>query len=218
MFEVFKKKYLYFPGCLTNYALPEIVENYKKIFLKLKIQVYSLGALNCCGAIAYNNGYSKDFEEIRGRNIDALNQNGVKNIVTNDSGCLKVFNELYSINALHVSQLLLKNVKKLPVKFDEKVNYYDGIQLGIYDEPRKVLGALGFDVIELRMNKQNSILCGAEGGLIQNLPSLANKISKDVFDSCTEKKLIVSDPLIYYHLKNNAPKNIQVLELSEVIL
>ena len=154
MFEVFKKKYLYFPGCLTNYVLPEIVDNYKKIFLKFDIQAYTLSSLACCGAIAYNNGYSKDFEEIRKKNLEMLNQNNVRNIVTNDSGCLKAFNELYSIKAIHVSQLIAKYAKKLPIKFDEKINYYDGVNLNVYDEPRKVLNALGFDVIELRTDNK----------------------------------------------------------------
>lgn len=218
MFEAFKKKYLYFPGCLSNYVLPEIVENYRKIFFKLKIQAYNLSSLSCCGAIAYSNGYSKDFEEIRNKNMAILNQNNVKNIVTNDTSCLKTFNQLYSISTIHVTQLIAKYIRKLPVKFDEKVNYYDGVNLNAYEEPRKILETLGFEIRELNKNKKNSIISGAEGGLIQNLPVLANKISKEVFDMCTEKKLIVLDPLAYYHLKNNAPRNIQVLEISEVIV
>ena len=218
MFETFKKKYLYFPGCLSNYVLPEIVENYRKIFFKLKIQTYNLSSLNCCGTIAYNNGYNKDFEEIRSKNLAFFNQNNVKNIVTNDPGCLKTLNQLYSLSTIHVTQLITKYIRKLPVKFDEKVNYYDSVSLNVYEGPRKILEALGFEIKELKRNKQNSVLCGAEGGLMHNLPSLANKISKEVFDMCTEKKLIVLDPLAYYHLKNNAPRNIQVMEMSEVII
>ncbi|MEK6934847.1 MAG: (Fe-S)-binding protein, partial [Nanoarchaeota archaeon] len=218
MFDIFKKKYLYFPGCLTKFVMPEIVENYKKIFMRLNLKIYSMDSLNCCGAITYRNGYSKDFEELRSKNLNLLKESGTKKIVTNDPSCMNIFNELYSVDTIHVSQLIAKNERKLPVKFDERVNYYDGVETSVYDEPRQVLGALGFEVIELERNRENSIISGAEGGLIQNLPSLANKISKKIFEMCTEKKLIVSDPLLYYHLKNNAPKNLQVFELSEVVL
>ena len=54
--------------------------------------------------------------------------------------------------------------------------------------------------------------------MIQNVPQLADKLSHSVFDLCRTKKLVVTEPLAYFHLKRNAPKNIQVLELSEVML
>ncbi len=88
----------------------------------------------------------------------------------------------------------------------------------MHDAPRKILDSIGFEVVELERNRENTLLCGAEGGMIQNVFQLANDISKEVFKLCTTKKLIVTDPLAYYHLKQNAPRNITVLELSEVIV
>ena len=211
-----KRKILYFPGCLTSAALPNIVLNYKKLFEKFKIKVTELNRKACCGAVAYNNGYLKDFEEIKGRFQEILKINGAREIVTNDPQCLHTLLHHYGRKTIHVSELISKYKNKLPVMYDEEATYYDSPRLKIYDEPREILKALGFEMIELEKNRENSILCGAEGGMIQNTPALARKIAKEVFNTCKTKKLIVSDPLTYYHLKKHTPVNIQVLELSEV--
>jgi len=108
MFGIFSKRISYFPGCLTSSVLPQIVQNYIKIFTKLKIDFHLLTDITCCGAVAYNNGYTKDFENIRERNLIALNSKNIKTIVTNSGTCLRTFLDLYKFKALHVTQLLSK--------------------------------------------------------------------------------------------------------------
>ncbi len=217
MLEIFAKKFLYFPGCFTTSVTPQIVENYKKILERLKINYFTLSELGCCGALAYTNGYSKDFYDLKDKNTNILDSGRVKLIVTNSGNCMQTFALNYGISVKHISQILVKYINKFPVKYEEEISIYDSPSLSVYEEPREILNAIGFDVIDLKHNRENSVLCGCEGGMIQNTPLLANKMSKFVFDMCKTKKLVVIDPLAYYHLKNNAPKDIKIIELSEVL-
>ena len=215
---LFSRPFLYFPGCLASSVLPGIVENYRALFEKFKIDYAMLPEETCCGAVAKNNGYQADFFAIHEKNTVSFTHRKVKFIVTNSGPCMKTFALDYGIKVQHASQILSKYVNKMPVKYEEEISIYDSPLLSIYEDPRKILEGLGFDVIELKHNKENSVLCGAEGGMIQNVPQLADKLSHSVFDLCRTKKLVVTEPLAYFHLKRNAPKNIQVLELSEVML
>ncbi len=215
---IFKKKLVYFPGCFASFVTPEIVANYRKIMNSLRIDYVMLNSVGCCGAIAKDNGYAKDFEDLRDKNNMSLRENGVRSIVTNSGNCMQTLAIEYGINVQHISQVLAKHINKFPVKFEEEISIYDSPNLRVYEEPRKILDALGFDVIDLEKSRNKSVLCGCEGGMIQNTPALASRMSKFVFSMCKTKNLVVIDPLVYYHLKNNAPKNIRVFELSEVLL
>ena len=218
MFPFFKKKFLYFPGCFTTSVLPEIVANYEKILDSLQIPYIMLDDLGCCGAIAFTNGYKQDFEELRGKNIEIIKDKRIKQLVTNSGNCMQTFALYYGFSVQHITQVLVAYTNKFPVKFEEGISIYDSPSLPVYEEPREILDALGFDVIELEKNKDQSLLCGCEGGMIQNTPELAKKMARSVFDLCTTKKLVVIDPLAYYHLRNNAPSRLEVIELSEVLL
>lgn len=218
MLNIFSRKFLYFPGCFTNSITPEIVANYQRIMNNLKINYAMSDEIGCCGAVALSNGYTKDFESLIEKNSAVLSDMGIKNIITNSGDCMKTFALNYKVNVHHISQVLVKYIDKLPVKYEEEISIYDSPSLEVFEEPRAILESLGFDVIELKSNRDNTVLCGYEGGMIQNVPHIADKMAKLVFDMVKTKKLVVIDPLAYYHLKNNAPRDIQVLELSEVVV
>jgi len=218
MIKLFSKKFLYFPGCLASAVLPNIVDNYNKLFYRLQLDFFSLPENTCCGAVAFTNGYEKDFEDLKEKNLSLLKKRKIKSLVTNSGNCMYTFALHYDLPVQHVSQILVKYLHKFPVKYEEKVSIYDSPTLAVYEEPRKILDAIGFEVIDLEKNRKNTLLCGAEGGMIQNVPSLAENLSRPIFQMCKTEKLIVSDPLVFYHLKKNAPKNITVLELSEVLI
>ncbi len=218
MFNIFKKKFLYFPGCFTSSVTPNIVNNYERIMGSLNINYFTMEEIGCCGAVAYTNGYSKDFNDLLEKNSNLMKENGVNLIVTNSGNCMRTLALEYGIPVQHISQIIVKYINRFPVKYEEEISIYDSPTLNVYEEPRQILDAIGFDVVDLEKNRENSVLCGCEGGMIQNVPQVANKMTKFVFDICKTKKLIVIDPLAYYHLKNNAPKHIQVLELGEVLV
>lgn len=214
------KKILYFPGCWSKYKLKDITSNYTKILKKLGLSFDVANEEACCGAPLLNAGYQKEFQEIKQKNLGILNSKKFEKIITNCPNCYLILSRVYGVQTEHITQTIARYLKKIPVKYEEKVTYFDpcnlGRKSGIYEEPRLILESLGFEVRELEQNRARGLCCGAGGGLKENLSALANKIAQDVLRQCKTKKLITCCPLCYLHLKENA-KNIEVLELSQVL-
>jgi len=217
----FGSRILYFPGCYSKYKLKDIASNYAKILSKLGIKFEIANEEACCGSPLFNAGYQLDFQDIKNKNLEIFRSKKIDKIVTNCPSCYRVFIKLYGLKTEHITQTLAKHLKKIPVKYEEEITYFDpcnlGRKSGIYEEPRLILESLGFDVKEMPQNRANGLCCGACGGLKENLPGLANKIAKEVLSKCKTKKLITCCPLCYLHLKENA-KEVQVLELSQVLI
>lgn len=213
---------LYYPGCLTKMALPEIQENYKKILNNLKISYIMISDEElCCGSPVHKAGYNEDFSDLIEKNKAIFKKYGVKKIITNCPGCFNTFRDMYGIEVEHMTQVIWKNIRKLNLKsFEgEKITYHDPCHLGrysgIYEEPRLILKELGFDLKEFKQNRENALCCGAGGGLKTNAPKLANKIAKIRLKD-VKNKVITCCPLCYLNLKENSDQ--QVLELSEVLV
>jgi Fe-S oxidoreductase len=75
---------------------------------------------------------------------------------------------------LHHSELLLELIQSgrlVPQKrLGYRVTYHDPCMLGrynsVYEAPRRVLAALGLELVEMPRNRDNSLCCGAGGGRI----------------------------------------------------
>lgn len=211
---------LYYPGCLTHFVLPDIEENYQKILTQLGVDFIFLPEFNCCGSPVIHAGYRKDFEGLREKNAEFLKKYGVSKIITNCPACFRILSDC-GFNAEHVTQTIWKNIKKLKAKHSGKITYHDPCHLGrhsgIYEEPRNILKAIGFEVIELPNCRENSMCCGGGAGLKTNYPELANEIAKGVVEQVKTKKMVTPCPLCYKHFKENA-SGIEVLEFSEVLI
>lgn len=214
---------LYYPGCVTKFVLPEIQGKYGAILKKLGIGFIMLKDIElCCGSPVMRAGYREEFEELKKKNLRIFNEHGVSKIITNCPGCAHMFKEEYGLNAEHISQVLAKNKEKISKRnFKwEVMAYHDpchlGRYFGVYNEPREILKLQSIDVEEFKENKENSMCCGAGGGLRGNFSAVALEIAKKRISQSKSGKIITTCPMCYLHLKQSS-KSKEVIEFSEVL-
>lgn len=223
--KLINRNILYYPGCSSKYAMKEISDNYQQVLHKLKINFITLKEIElCCGSPALNAGYVDDFKELVRKNIEIFKKFGIGKIITNCPACFKMFSKYYSDSGIiveHITQTIFKNINKLDIKFNEKIAYHDPCHLGrhsnIYQEPREILKALGFSIVEFDKNRENSFCCGGGAGLKSNHPEIANNISKLRLMQSKVRKIVTTCPLCYAHLKENADGYYDVFEFSEFL-
>lgn len=220
--KLVNRNVLYYPGCLTKVALPQIEENYKKILNNLGINFIMIKDEElCCGSPVHKAGYNEEFYDLIEKNKAIFKKYGIGKVITNCPGCYNTFRDIYGLETEHMSQVIWKNIDKLKLKSfkNERIYYHDPCHLGrysnVYDEPRLILKKLDFDLKEFPKNRENALCCGAGGGLKTNAPKIANKIAKIRLNKITDK-VITSCPLCYMHLKENSET--EILELSEVLV
>jgi len=212
---------LYYAGCVSRLAEPAIEESYKEALRSAGIKFISVPEFNCCGSPVLRAGYKKDFDELKKKNLDIFERYGITRVITNCPGCYNMFRKHYpGLKAEHVTQALNKKINLVRAVHKGKITYHDpchlGRHAGIYNEPRHILGRLGFEVEELEKNRENALCCGAGGGLKSNYPDIADKAAKQVL-SKVKTGLVTTCPLCYMHFKENKLKNMKVFELGQLL-
>jgi Fe-S oxidoreductase len=211
---------LYYPGCVTHYALPEIAQRYESLLRQAGVDFIVLpGETLCCGSPVKRAGYADDFEELKRKNQEIFTQFSVRKIITNCPGCYHTLKHDYGLEAYHTAQIL---ATKQPAQANsagaKSITYHDPCHLGrwseIYDEPRCLLNEAGWVVTELPDNHENSLCCGAGGGMKSNFPELADAIARQRLAQVENGRLCTTCPLCYAHFKENAGE-IDVLEFSQ---
>ncbi len=213
---------LFYPGCLAKIKLNHIAKNYEKVLNELGIPFITIKDLElCCGSPMLQAGYKEEFLEQVEKNKEIFDNQKVRKIITNCPTCYRIFNKEYGIKTEHITETLADNIALLKKKHDgEKAAYHDPCNLRkeqLFEAPRKVLSALGFNLVEMKSHSENAMCCGAGGLLKANSPRIADKIAMLRLKQSRADKLITSCPLCYMHLKQNA-KKINVMELSEVLI
>jgi heterodisulfide reductase subunit D len=215
-------KTLYYPGCMTAYGLPDLFKNYKAILSDFGINFIVLEELSCCGSPLLNAGFVQDFEEVKLKNLEILRKNSITKIITNCPHCLQAFRKRYGIEAEHITQTLAAQKHKVIFKHKEEVAFHDSCilarQYNLVSEPRALIRQAGFKPIEPARSKEKTFCCGAGGGVKQNYPELANKLAKERLQQLGAKKIVVSCPYCYAHLKENTENKKCILEIGELLV
>ncbi len=171
---------LFWVGC--SYALEERSTKISQALAKLlKTAGVNFGILgmeeSCCGEPARRLGNEYLFQMQAEKNIEILNNYGVKRLVT---ACPHGYNTLKNeypqfggnFEVIHHTELIIQLLKegKLKVKgLSELVTYHDACYLGryndIYQPPRQIIKNIpDIKMVEMERNRDNSFCCGGGGG------------------------------------------------------
>jgi len=185
----------YWPGCWSSAVTKNMPQNIVRILEKADIELVNLGEQDniCCGLYLALGGYSEDFVKVVERNINLINEKGVKTLIFSCPGCFATFTEQYSavaemlglnwdVETKHVVVLLDELIKdgklKLENPLDKKVTYHDACHVSrwfnAYDYPRDVIKAIpGVEFVEMEHNREEALCCGIVTAF-NDLPTVAH--------------------------------------------
>ena len=213
---------LYFRGCTAREKENSIQESTEKLLKLANVDYHILEDEKCCGSVLLRTGFNEEAAEQIRKNTEIFKD---ETVITSCAGCYKTLKDDYEgIDVIHISQLLNQLIKQRKLnlsKKDLKVTYHDSCHLGrhsqVYDEPRKVINKVA-DIVEMENVREDSLCCGAGGGVKSAYPEIAGVIGNARINQAKDTgcdTLITTCPFCKLNLKND---DIEVLDLSEFLV
>ena len=213
---------LYFRGCTAREKQTEISDATEKLLNLAGVDYHVLEDEKCCGSVLLRTGFEKEAQKQIEKNTEILKD---EKIITSCAGCYKTLKEDYNgLDVVHISQLLddLISENRLDLtKTDFNVTYHDSCHLGrhskVFDEPRRVIESAA-NLVEMENNREESLCCGAGGGVKSAYPEIAEEMAKSRIAQARETgcgTLVTSCPFCKLNLKSD---DIEVLDLTEFLM
>ncbi len=203
-------EYLFWVGSAGAFddRYKKVTQSFVKILYHLKTDYAVLGIEETdSGDIARRSGNEMLFQMQAQMNIEVLNGYGVKKIITCDPHDYNVLKNEYpelggNYEVTHHTEFIWNNIqsgkiKLKPTSNPEILTYHDPCYLGrankIYEPPRNILKALGYNLSEMPRNRSFALCCGAGGG---QMFKEAEKGNKEVFIERTEEAIGLNPKII----------------------
>lgn len=221
----------YFVGCTSAYRNRSIADAAISILEKTGID-FTLVDEVCCGSVMQRVGWNDDdLIDLMERNVKAIEETGVEEVVFSCAGCYRMFKEEYPkhvdvpFKVRHISEFLAEEDLELS-PLAKKVTYHDPCHLGrhleVYEPPRKLLAKIPeIEFEDMPRNRETSRCCGGGGGVRSAYPELSGQIASGrVKEAEVADILVTSCPFCVNNLKMGCEKNgsdLQVIDLVELI-
>lgn len=140
----------------------------------------------CCGYIVEATGFGKEFDVVQEQFKKTYQQFSAPEILTLCPTCTITLKEKYGLPVKHAIIAVAEQLreKRGAVKsLGFRATYHDpchlGRMLGVFEEPREILGQLGIQLVEMENNRYFSTCCGGGGGVNAVDPDLSIEIAKN---------------------------------------
>ena len=213
---------LYFRGCTAREKETSIQKATEKLLNLAGVDYHILEDEKCCGSVLLRTGFFNEAQRQIEKNTEVLN--GEK-IITSCAGCYKTLKEDYEgLDVIHISQLLDELIRDGKLNLEKgglDVTYHDSCHLArhmeVFDEPRNVIESLA-NLVEMENNRENSLCCGAGGGVKSAYPEIATQMARTRIDQAMDtgcKTLVTACPFCKLNLSND---ELEVLDLTEFLV
>ncbi len=230
---------LFFAGCTASYRMMELAKSTVEILMKAGVDfTYAGEDEHCCGSPFLRTGQRDIAYWFFRKNLEEWKKRGVKTIVTTCSGCYRTIGKDYpeiaeelgyewNLKVIHTVHLIWELIESGKLGFErsyEAVTFHDPCHLGrhmkVYQLPRRILEKMGYQIVEMEHTMENSLCCGAGGGVKSQFKDLALQIGKKRINEAikTGSGMVVSAcPFCKLHLIHAAEKKIEVRDIVELV-
>lgn len=213
---------IYFRGCTAREKETSIADATENLLKLADVEYRVLEDEKCCGSVLIRTGFIDEAQKQIEKNTELLSG---ELILTSCAGCYKTLKQDYDdLDVIHISQFLNTLVDEKKLNFNKKdlnVTYHDSCHLGrhcnVFDEPRNVISNVG-NLIEMQNNRENSLCCGAGGGVKSAYPEIASQMADSRIYQAIETGadlLVTPCPFCKLNLKD---RGLDVLDLTEFLI
>jgi len=180
-------KEVFYLGCSLSYIYTDLAQT------KLLEPLPMVGGMRfCCGGYVHHNCEEEE-TRIKGRKLlQELKRVGIEKMITFCPGCDRMIGKVYpgiipefNIENVNIVQYLLEQYYNGKIEFSNPLNqrmtFHDScawrnMESEVHENPRKLLEAMGAEILEMKHNRKESMCCGAP--LTVRNPQLADSIAE----------------------------------------
>jgi len=199
-----KGETFYFVGCLPHFdavfsdreglQLSSVPSSAVKLMNAAGIVPVVSAKEKCCGHDLIWTGDEANFKRLMEKNLELIRSSGAKKVIFSCPECYRTFDIDYQdfggdleFELAHLSEFLDEQVTDGKLTFSEKAEktlatYHDSCRLGrhmdVYDPPRNLIKAAGFELVEMQNTKDKANCCGVSAWISCNSSAMRMQLER----------------------------------------